>query len=387
MAQIYSYPIQSGAYTKTPPGTHNHDRKDSLDFSIAEGTPLYAIAAGIIEETRTGRDKNTYYQGQTSDTGNCVVLRFEAKGGIFYATYMHMKEVYVKKGDIISNGQIIGTSGNTGYSSGAHLHLQIRQNNGFSGEVQRQYSLEKEKFRIKPTTETLGFTHKLFRYLEVQEQIGSAPAQTRFIASDRMKTYYTEVFDDSLLTDSDLSRLCQLCRDELGDIGNKTTQLMNFGVYAKLMRSIYMKYRSENESIIKVLKDHGGFSGWSTRNGGYPLLSSDYKYQTEIKEIVYNNLMKGDIFGLSGKFYEMASCYPLQNYGYSGLGYPNPTRAIETELENKIVNRQIKSHITINSGATRLIGCIANTGFFTTVDVISNLQEVSIENDILINQI
>lgn len=385
MAQKFSYPIQTGEFTKIPPGPH-HDGLDSLDFAIVEGTPLHAIADGIIILARKDRNKNTYVEGQTSDTGNCVVLQFNAQGGVFYVTYMHMKTVSVQEGELVSSGQIIGTSGNTGYSNGAHLHLQIRKDSGFSGEVQRNYNLEKEKFRIKPTTANLGFTHKLFRYLEVQEKRGSTPSTTIFIPTSKLSGYYSENFDSTLLSDDDLSRLCQLCRDELGHIGDKTTQLMNFGLYAKLMRSIYMKYRNNGELIIKVLKDYGGFSGWSTRNGGYPLLSSDYKYQTEIKEIVYNNLMKGDIFGLSGKFYEMASCYPLQNYGYSGLGY-NATREIETELENKIVNRQIKSHITINSGTTRLIGCIANTGFFTTADVISNLGNISVENKTLISQI
>lgn len=383
MAQKFYYPLQNGDFIKTPPGIH-HDNRDSLDFGAAEGTLLYAISDGIIELARTDRNKNTFNEGQTSDTGNCVVLRFSAQGGTFYATYMHMKDVFVKEGERILAGHVIGTVGNTGYSDGAHLHFQIRKNTGFDGQILRAYNLEKEKFRITPTTETLGFTHKLFRYLKVQENTGAEPVISEFIPTTKMTSYYSEVFDASLLTDDDLSRLCELCRDELGDIGDKSTQLMNFGVYAKLMRSIYMKYRNEGESIIRVLKDHGGFSGWYSR--GYPVLASSYPYPTEIKEMVYNNLMKGEIFNLTGKFYQIASCYPLQNYGYSALGYP-AKRSIETELETKIVNRQIKSHITINSGTTRLIGCIANTGYFTTTDVIKNLGEVSIENKTLISQL
>lgn len=386
MKQKFSFPIQTGEYTQTPPNTH-HDGMDSLDFAIVEGTPLHAIADGKIILARKDRNQNTYEQGQTSDTGNCVVLEFNATGGTFYATYMHMKTVSVQEGDIVASGQVIGTSGNTGYSNGAHLHFQIRKDSGFSGQVQRDYNLAKEKFRLIPTSSTIGFTHKLFRYLEVQKNEGTKPVDSPFIPTEKVNNYYKENFNPSLLSEDDLSRLCQLCIDELGIIGDKNTQLMNFGLYAKLMRCMYMKYRITGEKIIQVLKDHGGFSGWGTRNGGYPLLSKSYPYQNEIKEMVYNNLMKGEIFGMTGKFYKMASCYPLQNYGYAGLGYSNPTRTIEKELESKIVNRQIKSHITINSGTTRLIGCIANTGFFTTEDVISNLSDVSIENKILIDQI
>jgi len=49
------------------------------------------------------------------------------------------------------------------------------------------------------------------------------------------------------------------------------------------------------------------------------------------------------------------------------------------------VNREIRSHITINSGPTRLIGCIANTGFFTASDAVSNISNYP-ENKILISQ-
>lgn len=385
MAQKFSYPIQTGQYTTTPPNKH-WDNSDSVDFGVVEGTPLYAIANGEIILARKDRNTNTFLQGNTGDTGNCVVLKFNAKGGIFYATYMHMKEVFVNENDVVTSGQVIGLSGNTGYSDGAHLHIQIRQGNWYDRTtINRNYDLNKEKFRITPTQNTIGFTEKLFRYLEVQKNLGNENLLTLFEPTASMTTYYTENFDPSLLTDDDLSRLCQLCRNELGDIGDKNTQLMNFGVYSKLMRSIYMRHRNSNpgKTIIQILKEKGGFSGWGSR--GYPLLPASYPYQTEIKEIVYNNLMNGKLYGLSGKFMQIASCYPLQNYGYAGFGY-GANRNIESELENNIVNRNIESHITINSGTTRLIGCIANTGFFTTIDVIKNLN-ITQENKTLISQL
>lgn len=54
--------------------------------------------------------------------------------------YGHLTKPYVQKGDVVRAQQIIGLSGNTGFSSGAHLHFEYRpagvsSSNGFSGAV------------------------------------------------------------------------------------------------------------------------------------------------------------------------------------------------------------------------------------------------------------
>lgn len=383
MKHIWSFPIQNGRFVddNDVPSYHSHDGTDSVDFAIPEGTPIYAITDGKIFLTRKDRNYNTWYGGSTTETGNCIVIEFQNLGETYYATYMHLKTVDVNEGDIVKNGQVIGTSGNTGYSSGPHLHLQIRKGTWYGSDVSRIWT-DREEFRLTPPSNPCGFLNKLFRYLKVKEVNGNFPVETSLIPTSKMANYYSQKLDESLITDYELSVMCQLCRDELGDIGDKQTQLMNFGVYAKLLRSVYFLRGRNGESIITTLKRDGGFSGWGGR--GYPTLSSSYSYPTEIKDYVYNNLMNGNIYNLQGKFYQIASCYPFQNFGYSGYGY-GPYRSIETELENKIVNREIRSHITINSGPTRLIGCIANTGFFTASDAVSNINNYP-ENKILISQ-
>lgn len=45
--------------------------------------------------------------------------------------YAHCKTIYVKEGDIISQGQAIGEVGQTGNATGAHLHFEIRKNNRY----------------------------------------------------------------------------------------------------------------------------------------------------------------------------------------------------------------------------------------------------------------
>ena len=99
----------------------------ALDFRAAVGTPVFGVA-GIVDwvqkwdgKTRTG---NQSY-------GNLVRIRCNAKyyGKTVYCLYAHLMAVYVKVGDQIRDGQMIGITGNTGNSTGPHLHFEVRVNN------------------------------------------------------------------------------------------------------------------------------------------------------------------------------------------------------------------------------------------------------------------
>ncbi len=59
--------------------------------------------------------------------GNYVQIKFDYQVETYYATYMHMAEVKVQTGDIVHAGDIIGTQGHSGNSSGSHLHLEIHK--------------------------------------------------------------------------------------------------------------------------------------------------------------------------------------------------------------------------------------------------------------------
>lgn len=85
-----------------------------MDFTGIVGTPIYATGDGIVES-------NTFDKGY----GRHVVIDH----GFNYKTlYAHMKESYVKKGQKIKRGDVIGYLGNTGLSTGPHLHYEVRKN-------------------------------------------------------------------------------------------------------------------------------------------------------------------------------------------------------------------------------------------------------------------
>ena len=83
-----------------------------LDFAAKEGTKIKAMLDGIV----TLSEKDLYYTGGT--------IIFDHGHGVS-TLYMHMKDIYVRKGQKIKRGEVIGTVGKTGRSTGAHLDIRL----------------------------------------------------------------------------------------------------------------------------------------------------------------------------------------------------------------------------------------------------------------------
>lgn len=86
-----------------------------VDFSAAQGTPIYATGDGTIVIAK--RSRRGY--------GNQVEIDH---GYGYYTFYAHIKEILVKKGENVKRGQVIATIGNTGKSTAPHLHYEVRKN-------------------------------------------------------------------------------------------------------------------------------------------------------------------------------------------------------------------------------------------------------------------
>ena len=84
-----------------------------VDFACKEGTDIVAVADGKIEKATWG-----------SSYGTQLVQKVE--GG--WVIYAHLSKALVKAGDKVVKGQHIAESGNTGNSSGPHLHFEMRDN-------------------------------------------------------------------------------------------------------------------------------------------------------------------------------------------------------------------------------------------------------------------
>jgi len=86
-----------------------------LDMGVVEGTEVSAIMSGKVIITNTG---NTGY-------GNYIVINH---GSGYISLYAHLSKITVTEGSYVQKGDIIGKSGNTGNSTGPHLHLEIIEN-------------------------------------------------------------------------------------------------------------------------------------------------------------------------------------------------------------------------------------------------------------------
>jgi len=86
-----------------------------LDMGVIEGSEVCAIMSGKVIIANTG---DTGY-------GNYIVINH---GSGFVSLYAHLSKIMINEGDCIVKGDTIGKSGNTGNSTGPHLHLEIIKN-------------------------------------------------------------------------------------------------------------------------------------------------------------------------------------------------------------------------------------------------------------------
>jgi murein DD-endopeptidase MepM/ murein hydrolase activator NlpD len=87
-----------------------------LDFTAPQGTPVYATADGVIEIA--GNLGNGY--------GNHIVIDH---GYSYNTLYGHLYKIKVKRGQKVKRGEVIGYVGNTGKSTGPHLHYEVIKRN------------------------------------------------------------------------------------------------------------------------------------------------------------------------------------------------------------------------------------------------------------------
>ncbi|MGE5390028.1 MAG: peptidoglycan DD-metalloendopeptidase family protein [Deltaproteobacteria bacterium] len=103
-----SWPVY-GVITQYYGGGH-----PGIDVGIHTGTPIYAADGGVV-----------YYSGYSGGYGYCVKIDH---GNGTTTLYGHCSKLLVSSGQMVSKGQIIAYSGNTGYSTGPHLHFEVMSN-------------------------------------------------------------------------------------------------------------------------------------------------------------------------------------------------------------------------------------------------------------------
>jgi murein DD-endopeptidase MepM/ murein hydrolase activator NlpD len=114
---LFRFPLPQGVVSsrygeRTSPFTHERHFHHGIDIAAPYGTEVQAARGGIAVAV-----------GNDALLGNYVVLQHE---GNFTTIYGHLEKSFVRAGQKINAGAIIGSVGSTGMSTGPHLHFEIR---------------------------------------------------------------------------------------------------------------------------------------------------------------------------------------------------------------------------------------------------------------------
>ena len=104
------------------PQAYNGRGHNGIDLRATPGTPIRAALSGTIEGTG-----NTDAVCPNASYGKWILVRHNNGLSTLYA---HLSNIAVSKGNSVSTGNIIGYSGNTGYSTGPHLHFAVFASQG-----------------------------------------------------------------------------------------------------------------------------------------------------------------------------------------------------------------------------------------------------------------
>jgi len=132
---LYQLPFQRGKKFKISQGfggSASHTEPQAyyaIDLGMDEGTPVLAARDGIVmhvEEDFYGAGTNIEQYGNRANSVRIV----HADGTMAVYAHLQLESASVKAGDTVLSGELIGLSGNTGYSTGPHLHFVVQRNTG-----------------------------------------------------------------------------------------------------------------------------------------------------------------------------------------------------------------------------------------------------------------
>ena len=112
--EAFVWPVEGGVVTSDfgPRGATHHD---GIDIRCPVGTPVHAARAGRV-----------LYSDRLRGYGNLIIMEH----GDGYATvYAHNRENHAQTGDVVRRGDVIASVGESGKTSGANLHFEVRKDN------------------------------------------------------------------------------------------------------------------------------------------------------------------------------------------------------------------------------------------------------------------
>ena len=149
----YSLPFKPGESHLVVQGyfsKYSHKNRVAIDFKMKKGTNVYAARGGVIVRVKIDGNKGGWNK-KYRPYGNNIVIQHEDGSR---AGYWHLKYngSFVKIGDTIQQGQLIGLSGRTGYALFPHLHFLVWRNgsNGQWLQIPTRFKTSKGIIYLRP---------------------------------------------------------------------------------------------------------------------------------------------------------------------------------------------------------------------------------------------
>ncbi|MBA0049661.1 M23 family metallopeptidase [Streptomyces sp. AJS327] len=105
-----------------------------VDLAVPVGTPVRSVGAGRV-----------VFAGRSGAYGKAVTIRMRDGK---YTLFAHLSRIHVRKGQRVRAGTLIGKSGNTGQSSGPHLHFEVRAARGYGSDIDPRKYLAQRGVRL-----------------------------------------------------------------------------------------------------------------------------------------------------------------------------------------------------------------------------------------------
>jgi len=121
------YPYATGSFI-WPTNNHSISGNDfwaghlGIDIGGYLGDAVYASDSGVV----------VYAGSMNGGYGNVIIIEHDwANGSVWHTVYAHLSAINVTCGQSVYQGNVIGAVGSSGYSTGPHLHFEIRENGSF----------------------------------------------------------------------------------------------------------------------------------------------------------------------------------------------------------------------------------------------------------------
>jgi murein DD-endopeptidase MepM/ murein hydrolase activator NlpD len=138
-------------------GAYNGKGHNGVDFRASVGTPVKSALSGVVQATG-----NTDQYAGCYSYGKWVLVKHNNGLSTLYA---HLSHIAANSGAQVSTGQVIGYSGNTGYSTGPHLHFTVYESSGVQlvklGDVRRKTNCANATIPVAPLPAYLNPTDYL----------------------------------------------------------------------------------------------------------------------------------------------------------------------------------------------------------------------------------